>query len=116
MQKWHTEEIRRMLEEMPGVSVTTNPPGGNHDTTMIIVIKEEARCMVFGMTDNPIEDSANPSSSIDEVGIDHLFACHSAKNGMINAGPADMILCGEVAAVLVHNGFTPDNGGWKLYF
>lgn len=45
-----------------------------------------------------------------------IFACQSAKEGMVNATAADHALLADLMKVLAGWGITPDTAGWKAHF
>lgn len=116
-QRWNTETILELLEDLDDVVIEIFDPGGDHDTEIISIAypasvapPDGAICQVFGMLLNDcIEDPTDSD-------VDVLFACHSERYGMEHARSGDLILAGHVMAQLESNGYHASNQGWKAYF
>jgi len=127
--RWNTTAIKDALQAaLPDCTLVVNEPGGDWDTEEVVVMRNaklvdhgnfktwdsEASCSVFGMW---LDHSQGSIETPDDVDVDLVFACESPKDGMVNAKPDDMILCGQVAKTLSGLGVLHvNNQGWKAYF
>lgn len=69
-------------------------------------------CVVFGMRDL---DDEIPRDEVDDCDVDYVFACQSAKSGMVNASTGDHRLYADVADVLMKLGYRPYSDGYDAF-
>lgn len=101
-----------LLERIEGVTIENYGPGGDFDTDSLEVTRDQANITVFGMNVGAAEVITTP----DDREVNTIFACQSAKEGMVNATAADHALLADLMKVLAGWGITPDTAGWKAHF
>jgi hypothetical protein len=127
-QRWNTDLFVSVLTScLPDCQITISEPGGDHDTTEIVVGRNVVLTAnedgvqymisgdviyVFGMCTERYLDP----SEIDDTDVDIVFACNNPQNGMVYASSNDYRLLADVIDALKTINITTVENGWGSYF
>jgi hypothetical protein len=112
---WKTDIILEKLKQIPEVKIYLDFPGGDVDTTVIILTKNDYRLFVSGFTTGTFPEIPNSNPNDMDIEMVEITDGEDSKGGCNSYREEDMIFYYKVKKILHDMGFeTVDN--MKNYF